>query len=138
MRTAATQREENNMLNQFPIRPTISVTDLERARKFYVEALGLTSNGEMTTGHLEFEAGGGTGLIVFERKDAPKAENTVASFRVDDLEAVMRQLRERGVKFEEYDTPELKTDNGVASMGSIKGAWFKDPDGNILAVSAAA
>jgi catechol 2,3-dioxygenase-like lactoylglutathione lyase family enzyme len=120
MRTAATQREENNMLNQFPIRPTISVTDLERARKFYVEALGLTSNGEMTTGHLEFEAGGGTGLIVFERKDTPKAENTVASFR------------------EEYDTPELKTDNGVASMGSIKGAWFKDPDGNILAVSAAA
>lgn len=56
------------------------------------------------------------------------------SFAVDDVEATATSLRESGVVFEEYDLPNLKTENGVASIGSIKAAWFKDPDGNLLAV----
>jgi catechol 2,3-dioxygenase-like lactoylglutathione lyase family enzyme len=123
------------MLNQFPIHPTISVTDLEKAKSFYGETLGLKSKGEIADGHIQYEAGNGTVLLVFKRKNPPKAENTVASFWVDDVESVVKELRERGVKFEELDSPELKTVDGVATMGEVKAAWFKDPEGNILAVS---
>ena len=123
------------MLNQFPVHPTISVTDLEQAKNFYGDTLGLKSKGEMAKGHIQYEAGEGTVLLVFQRKDPPRAENTVASFWVDDVESVVKELRERGVKFEELDSPELKTVNGVATMGEAKAAWFKDPEGNILAIS---
>jgi catechol 2,3-dioxygenase-like lactoylglutathione lyase family enzyme len=123
------------MLNRSRIHPTIAVTDLERAKKFYGETLGLKAEGEMD-GHISYEAGDGTSLVVFKRQNAPKAENTVASFTVEDVEAVVKWLRERGVVFEEYDTPGLKTVNGIATIGDTKGAWFKDPDGNILALVA--
>ena len=56
-------------------------------------------------------------------------------FIVDDVEDTVKGLKDRGVVFEEYDFPGLKTENGIATMGNVKGAWFRDPDGNILAVS---
>jgi catechol 2,3-dioxygenase-like lactoylglutathione lyase family enzyme len=124
------------MLNRGHIRPTISVTKLERARRFYGDTLGLNQTGEVAEGHILYEAGDGTSLLVYERPDPPKAENTVASFNVEDLDATVEWLRDRGVVFEEYDLPGLKTVNGIAEMGNTRGAWFKDPDGNILAVSA--
>ena len=124
------------MLDRSAIRPTISVTDLQRAKKFYGETLGLRAEGEMD-GHISYKAGDGTSLIVFARQNAPKAENTVASFAVENVEAVVKWLKGRGVVFEEYDTPGLKTAGGIATIGDTKGAWFKDPDGNILAVVAA-
>lgn len=58
----------------------------------------------------------------------------MAGFRVDDLDAAVAGLRRRGVAFEEYDLPELQTDNGIATVGNVRAAWFRDPDGNILAV----
>lgn len=57
------------------------------------------------------------------------------SFAVDDVEETVASLRENGVVFEDYDLPTLKTENGVATIGSVKAAWFKDPDGNLLAVT---
>jgi catechol 2,3-dioxygenase-like lactoylglutathione lyase family enzyme len=111
------------------------VTDLERAKKFYGETLGLKSDGVIAEGHAVYEAGEGTFLVIYERSEPSKAENTAASFSVDDVEGTVQWLKDRGVTFEEYDSPELKTINSIATIGDLKGAWFKDPDGNILAVS---
>jgi catechol 2,3-dioxygenase-like lactoylglutathione lyase family enzyme len=121
---------------QSAVHPTISVTDLSRAKEFYGKTLGLEQKGEMD-GHIAYQLGQGTYLVVFQRKDAPKAENTVASFTVDNVEAAVKWLTERGVAIEEVDTPGLKTVNGIAKMGNFEGAWFKDPDGNTLAVTSA-
>jgi hypothetical protein len=66
--------------------------------------------------------------------NAGKSPATLASFEVEDAEATVGEMREKGVDFEEYDLPGLKTEGGIAELGGVKGAWFKDPDGNILAV----
>jgi catechol 2,3-dioxygenase-like lactoylglutathione lyase family enzyme len=127
--------KETEMLTQGRVHPTISVTDLERAKEFYGGTLGLNANGHIAEGHIVYEAGDGTYLVVFQRSDPPKAENTVASFTVDDAEGTIKWLKGRGVIFEEYDSPGLKTVDGIATIGNFKGGWFRDPDGNILAVS---
>jgi catechol 2,3-dioxygenase-like lactoylglutathione lyase family enzyme len=123
------------MLSRSKVHPTISVTDLARAKEFYGGKLGLKTNGSVAEGHIMYETGEGSYLMVFERSDPPKAENTVASFTVDDAEATIQWLKSRGVVFEEYDFPGMKTENGIATVGDFKGGWFKDPDGNILAIS---
>jgi catechol 2,3-dioxygenase-like lactoylglutathione lyase family enzyme len=128
-------RKECYMLSQGVAHPTLSVTDLERARKFYEETLGLKSNGELADDHIVYEAGENSCLLVYKRSDPPKAENTAAGFFVEDVEATVQWLKGRGVVFEEYNKPEFKTINGIATVGDLKAAWFKDPDGNILALS---
>jgi catechol 2,3-dioxygenase-like lactoylglutathione lyase family enzyme len=130
-----TKERSDQMLTKGRVHPTIAVTDLERAKDFYGGKLGLNANGDIAEGHVSYEVGDGTYLVVFERPDPPKAENTVASFTVDDAEETIKWLKERGVVFEEYDSPGLKTVDGVATLGNFKGGWFKDPDGNILAVT---
>ena len=80
-----------------------------------------------------FEAGDGT-IFVYKSTAAGQGRATEAGFMVDDLDAAMAAMRERGVTFEDYDFPGLKTENGVATIAGIRAAWFKDPDGNILAV----
>ncbi len=122
------------MLGNARIAPTLPVTNLDRARKFYRDTLGLRLSEEMPDGLL-FESSPGSALLVYYRPAGTRADNTACAFEVEDLEAAMRALRQKGVTFEEYDLPGLKTVNGVASLGYEKSAWFKDPDGNILAVS---
>jgi catechol 2,3-dioxygenase-like lactoylglutathione lyase family enzyme len=126
------------MLSKGKAHPTLPVTDIERAKKFYGETLELKLREELAPGHLLYDAGEGTFLVVYEKPTPTNAENTAASFIVDDVEATVKGLKDRGVKFEEYDFPGLKTVNSIATMGNVKGAWFKDPDGNILAVAEAA
>lgn len=125
------------MLARSKVHPTLSVTNLERAKKFYGDTLGLKSNGQIADGHVVFETGDGSYLVVYERPEPPKAENTVASFSVEDVEKTAQWLKNRGVVFEEYDLPGIKTVDGIATVGDLKGGWFKDPDGNILALSSA-
>jgi catechol 2,3-dioxygenase-like lactoylglutathione lyase family enzyme len=108
---------------------TVAVTDLERAKRFYQEQVGLTLLDETPSG-CWFGAGKGSRLSV--RRGKPNVGQTVAHFEVDDLEAVIRELTARGVMFEEYETP--KTVNFIARIGPALGAWFKDPDGNVLGV----
>ncbi len=83
-----------------------------------------------------FEASGGTMLMVYENPGLKAPENTTLGFAVsaDSFDAIMADLRSKGVAFEEYDIPEfgLKTVNGVAEMDGMKSAWFKDSEGNIL------
>ena len=108
---------------------TIAVTDLDQAKRFYQEQVGLTLLDE-TPFACRFGAGRGSQLSV--RRGQPNVGQTVAHFEVDDIEAVVRDLASRGVAFEEYETP--KTVNFIAQVGPARGAWFKDPDGNVLGV----
>jgi catechol 2,3-dioxygenase-like lactoylglutathione lyase family enzyme len=126
------------MLSKGKAHPTLPVTDIARARKFYGETLELKLREEITDGHLLYDAGEGTFLVVYERPTPSTSDATAASFIVDDVETTVKGLRDRGVVFEEYDIPGVTWDNGIATMGDLKGAWFKDPDGNILAVAEAA
>ncbi len=126
------------MLSESRIAPTLPVVDLKRARKFYEETLGLKINMEDPQGVM-FESGDGSLLYLYKRGPT-KADHTVVSFNVKDVESEVKEMRRKGVKFEEYDIPEmqLKTINGIATWTgeewTTKGAWFKDTEGNILSV----
>lgn len=83
-----------------------------------------------------FACGEGTQLYLYQRDTATKADHTVAGWKVDNIEEVVQALRERGVVFEQYDLPGLKTDwPGIATIGPSKSAWFKDTEGNILSIA---
>lgn len=121
------------MLNKARVQASIAVSDLGRAKKFYTDVLGLKVTAEEEAG-IDLEAGDGTVMGIYPSQFAGTAQNTVATFQVPDIKATMKDLQDKGVTFEEYDFPGLKTEGGVAQLGSYTGSWFKDPDGNILAV----
>ena len=109
--------------------------DLQRARRFYAEVLGLKAKDSGIEGHVLFEAGKGTQILIYERART-KAEHTTLEFVVEDLESVVTALTTKGVKFENYDFENLKTNElGIAQMGDRKSAWFIDPEGNIVSIS---
>ena len=123
------------MLGDKPVAPTIPVTDLARAKVFYQDKLGLILEKEMPEG-ISFKAGGNTHLYLYKRGPST-ADHTLASFLVENVEAAVDELGAKGIVFEQYDFPGLKTnEKGIAVMSKEgeKAAWFKDPDGNILAV----
>jgi predicted enzyme related to lactoylglutathione lyase len=109
----------------------LPVADLGRARAFYGEMLGLAEMGSSPDGKLQFSAGGGI-LALMHKPEPTPAQHTAVSFEVDDVEDAIRALKKRGVHFEDYDLPGLKTVNHVCVLGSERAAWFKDPDGNVL------
>jgi catechol 2,3-dioxygenase-like lactoylglutathione lyase family enzyme len=119
----------------------VPVSDVEAAIRFYGGTLGLElqerRNDLPENREAEFKAGQGT-LLVYESVGAGKSRHTVAGFRVDDVDATVATLRKRGVEFEDYDLPELKTDGGVAEVGDVRAAWCRDPDGNLLAIESVA
>ena len=121
------------MLADSPLFPTIPTRDLDRARGFYEGVLGLPVLRDKGF-ELIFRAGD-VEVDVYASEGAGTAEHTLAAFIVDDIENIVRGLRERGVVFEQYDLPDLKTVNGIADLGPDKSAWFKDPDGNLLNLS---
>jgi catechol 2,3-dioxygenase-like lactoylglutathione lyase family enzyme len=118
------------MLADSMVVPTIPVTDLERALAFYRDVLGLGVL-EETPFAIRFRAGAGTQLSVYKRGPIERG-HTVAHFEVADIEATMADIRSRRGKFEEYSGGPLTTVNGVAQIGPARGAWLKDPDGNVL------
>ena len=126
------------MLANSPIRPTIPVVDLNRAKRFYETTLGLkavvsANNNDSTSGIAMFECGNNTHIELYQRS-ASKADHTLATFEVSDIEGEVNALRGKGVVFEEYNMPEIKTQNGIATQGSVRAAWFKDSEGNILCI----
>ena len=122
------------MLTNASVHPTLPVIDLERAKKFYEGTLGLKVILEDPSPGAVLKAGEGTTLYIYQRA-ATKAEHTVAGFKVKDVEATVRELKVRGVVFEDVDAPGLRTVDGVATVGEIKAAWFKDTEGNTLSVN---
>jgi catechol 2,3-dioxygenase-like lactoylglutathione lyase family enzyme len=109
----------------------LPVIDLARARQFYENALRLEPLGGRPDGKFVYRAGG-TEIALFPRPGGTKAEHTALSFRVANIESSIRALEERGVAFEDYDFPGLKTEGHICVLGAEKAAWFKDPEGNIL------
>ena len=124
------------MLINAIVRPTLPAVDIKRARKFYEETLGLKVVGEDPSPGIFLQAGKGSELYIYQRS-ATKADHTVISFEVKDIEAEAKELKRMGVKFEEYDIPSMgiKTVNSIATMATRKSAWFKDTEGNILAIA---
>jgi len=122
------------MLKNALIVPYIPVLDVNRARKFYEEKVGLQPK-ETYAGGVIYECGNGSWVFMYPSPGAGTAKSSTAFWAVDDVEAEVAELKGRGVKFEEYDTPGIKTVNSISSAGGAKTAWFKDTEGNILAVS---
>jgi catechol 2,3-dioxygenase-like lactoylglutathione lyase family enzyme len=121
------------LLAELPIHTALPVTDLERAKRFYAEQLGLTPESEMADG-VFYRCGAGTRFLLFPSQGAGSGAHTQMTWNTNDIEAEVVALRGRGVTFEEFDTPDLKTINGVATIARSKGAWFKDSEGNLLAL----
>jgi catechol 2,3-dioxygenase-like lactoylglutathione lyase family enzyme len=124
------------VLEKSEIAAIVPVSDVDKAVEFYGSTLGLQLDVRRDdlpeNKEAEFRAGDGT-LVVYESVAAGQSRGTLAGFRVDDIDAVVAGLRERGVAFEDYDLPDLKTENGIAQIGNLRAAWARDPDGNIIA-----
>lgn len=108
--------------------------DLERAKAWYAEKLGLKPKGFDATGGALYELSGGTGFLLFQSSGKPSGTHTQMAIELQDFDQTLRDLRARGVTFEEYDLPGLKTVNGVAELGDLKAAWFKDSEGNVIGI----
>jgi catechol 2,3-dioxygenase-like lactoylglutathione lyase family enzyme len=106
---------------------TVAVSDLDRAKAFYGDTLGLIV---LEEGAFAVRYGTRRGSQLSVRRGHPNVDQTVAHFEIDDIESAVRELSERGVRFEEYESP--KTVNFIATIGAARGAWFKDPDGTVL------
>jgi predicted enzyme related to lactoylglutathione lyase len=122
------------MLKSAQIVPYIPVSDMGRARKFYEEKVGLKPKEEYAGGVI-YECGRGSWLFMYPSPGAGTSKASTAFWAVDDIVAEVAELKARGVAFEEYDIPGTKMENSIASGGGAKTAWFKDTEGNILAVS---
>jgi catechol 2,3-dioxygenase-like lactoylglutathione lyase family enzyme len=120
------------MLTHAPIMTILPVRDLDRARDFYANRLGLAPVGSQPDGKFLFRAEGGALLALFPKPEGTKAEHTALSFEVDDIVREIRDLEGRGVSFHDYDLPGFKTVEHVAILGAEKAAWFNDTEGNIL------
>jgi catechol 2,3-dioxygenase-like lactoylglutathione lyase family enzyme len=129
------------MLQNSKVATRLPAVDLERARAFYAEKLGLVPV-EERPGGLKYECASGV-FALFQSAGRASGDHTQMAFEVDELEAVVAELRARGVQFEEVDLPGLHTVNGIAevqgnypSSGGIgeRAAWFRDSEGNLLGV----
>jgi catechol 2,3-dioxygenase-like lactoylglutathione lyase family enzyme len=114
------------------VHPTIMVSDMARARAFYESKLGLEVVRELPP-YVFLRAGEGQVALVARATVTPPA-TTICAFEVEDLAATIAALRQRGVVFEEYDLPTLRTVDGVAKVGVFQAAWLRDPDGNYIGV----
>ncbi|MFO1364424.1 MAG: VOC family protein [Burkholderiales bacterium] len=119
------------MLMRAPVMTMLPVKDLERARDFYVNKLGLEGEGLAADGKFVVRANG-TKLGLMPKPEGTKAEHTAVSFEVDDVAAAIKALEARGVAFHDYDFPNFKTVDHMIVMGTDKAAWFSDTEGNIL------
>ena len=129
------------MLERGNVATRLPAQDLERARRFYAEKLGLHPL-EERPGGLRYRCGDSY-FALFASAGAPLGTHTQMGWEVDDIEAAVAELRARGVVFEEYDLPGLKTVNGIAdvegnypSKGGVgeRGAWFRDSEGNLIGI----
>ena len=126
------------MLSKAHVATRLPAKDLDRARKFYADKLGLEPV-EERPGRLRYECGGGV-FALFTSAGSASGTHTQMGWEVEDLESTVTVLRARGVVFEEYDAPGLKTVNGVADIAGNypskgvgeRGAWFRDSEGNLL------
>jgi len=121
------------VLKNAPVVPYIPASDLARARRFYEDKVGLVPR-EQIEGGVVYECGDRSWIFLYRSGGAGTSKASQAFWQVKDVEKEVAELRAKGVVFEEYDLPGLKTVNGVATAGNSKAAWFKDSEGNIMAI----
>jgi catechol 2,3-dioxygenase-like lactoylglutathione lyase family enzyme len=121
------------MLQDSPMYAYIPAKDLARARKFYEQKLGFKPGHEQAGG-VVYECGGHTGCFVYPTPNAGTSRASQAFWQVADVEREVAELKARGVEFESYDMPGQRSENGIVTAGGAKAAWFKDSEGNIMAV----
>ena len=121
------------MLDQYPAHATIAASDLERAKTWYADKLGLKPTNE-DPGGVYYEYAG-TSFALFPTPFAGTAKNTVMEWTVDDVGKVVTDLKSRGVTFDTFEMEGITWDGDIATMGEHEGAWFKDSEGNVLAIT---
>src|SRR5687767_892442 len=122
------------MLKDAPVVPYIPATDIKRAREFYERKVGLVPREEVAGG-VVYECAGGSWIFLYQSSGAGTSQASQAFWQVQDIETEVAELRSSGVVFEEYDRPgALKTVNGISEGGGARAAWFKDSEGNIMAI----
>ncbi len=124
------------MFDNIALQTTLPASDLDRAKRWYEETLGLTPARESEFGGAEYESGG-SGFLIYESQFAGTNQATAAGFRVDNFDEVVDHLRSKGVEFEHVDFGEMGStvDGVISTPDGEKAAWFKDSEGNILALS---
>ena len=121
------------MLGKADAMPMIAVKDIDQARKFYEGTLGLETKEAMGGEVLEVKSGD-TVINVYRSEHAGTNKATALTFDVDDIEAEVRELKDKGIFFEQYDMPGLEKQGDLYVAEGMKTTWFKDPDGNILSL----
>ncbi|MEO6743428.1 MAG: VOC family protein [Caldimonas sp.] len=121
------------MLQTSPLYAYIPAKDLERARRFYEGKLGFKPTLE-NNGGVTYACAGGTACFLYPTPNAGTSQASQAFWSVDDVEREVADLKARGVVFEDYDMPGDKSPGGVITAGGAKAAWFKDSEGNIMAI----
>jgi len=121
------------MLQTSPMYSYIPAKDVVRARRFYEDKVGLKPKQEIAGG-VVYEFGKGTACYLYPTENAGTSKASQAFWQVENIEREVAELKKRGVKFEEYDKPDMKTKDSIFIGGGAKAAWFKDTEGNILAV----
>lgn len=111
--------------------PNLAVRDIAAARRFYGDILGLAETGAMGDAFVSYRSGDAD-LFVYRSDYAGSNQATAVTWQVDDIDAVVRELHGKGVRFERYDLPDTKHEGDVHVGHGMRLAWFKDPDGNIL------
>ncbi|KIS28643.1 glyoxalase [Arthrobacter sp. SPG23] len=123
------------MLKDLEVMAVLPAKDINRARDFYRDKLGLEPSRTLDDQNLIYSCGNGTSFLLYQTDNAGSAKNTQMGWGSTDVERDVEELRGRGVVFEEYDFPGLKTENGIATLDVGKAAWFLDSEGNILNIS---
>jgi catechol 2,3-dioxygenase-like lactoylglutathione lyase family enzyme len=123
------------MLDKMDVAANIAVKDVPRARKFYEDTLGLKAVDKKDDQVIPFRSGNST-ILVYQSQFAGSNKATAATWTVgEELDGIVRSLKAKGVAFEHYDMPDMTREGDLHVCGSMKVAWFKDPDGNILCVT---
>jgi predicted enzyme related to lactoylglutathione lyase len=121
------------MLHDYPMYAYIPARDLARARQFYEGKVGLKPK-EEANGGVVYEFAQGTACFLYLTPNAGTSQASQAFWSVDDVDALIGKLRARGVVFEDYDMPGERSAAGAVTAGGAKAAWFKDSEGNIMAL----
>jgi catechol 2,3-dioxygenase-like lactoylglutathione lyase family enzyme len=114
-----------------PLHATIAVSDIDKAREFYEQTLGFTPD-SVNPGGVFYTAGKHTRFLLYPSGEAGTNKATYVGFEVPDIEAAVRDLKEREIRMEHYEGH--TNDDGIAVTGPVRSAWFRDPDGNIIGI----
>ena len=122
------------MLKQAKVLAALPASDIERAKQWYSEKLGIEPDDKSTDGGYVYNCSDGTSFSIFPSSGKASGTHSQIGFQVKDFDTVVADLRSRGVQFEEYDLPGFKTVDGVAEINGERGVWIKDSEGNLMGI----